>query len=253
MDLVNEFAKNNQRPLSQTFHITNAILVIGILAFFAVPYLNIQVVHSFLLSNPIGTLISERQSLDWWVFAVSVSRIIVPIVGLWLLIRPEDSAGPEIIHVLLVSAVTIIDIAIAIKLSFDLANCNSADDPTNFCNDPLYCCVFFSDPTNLCPNFPNPCIPPVPASDLKVNPDFWIIYFATWAFALLEFIAVIIAAMLWSSTKYLNLQREYTRNFERDQERGLTSPYVPNAGFRDIGSGIIGGRLRIPIDLKPTQ
>jgi hypothetical protein len=63
-------------------------------------------------------------------------------------------------------------------LVFAWNTANVDNQPFNPANDLRYCCVFFGNPANSCPNNVV-CNPPVAAADLSVNTDFLIYFWFT--------------------------------------------------------------------------
>lgn len=61
----------------------------------------------------------------------------------------------------------------------------------NPANDPRYCCVYYANPANACPNTVA-CVPPVAPSDLRVNTDFLIMFWFTVCIAVWHLIIILI-------------------------------------------------------------
>ena len=246
MDYLRAYEKSNHTPLRNFYNTVNFLLVGSNVAFLGIWYLNINIDHTYMHSVPPGTLLSDRFGLDWWSYALLTLRILIPFCNLWLLTQVTETLGPEIKHIFTVTIIWGLDIVIGLKLVFDIRTLNTEDAPFHFGNDPLYCCAFFSNPTNRCLNFPNQCIPPVTPDELSISTDFWIVFGITWGFVFLEFLNVIAVARLWASKRYQTQGRAIVRR--REQQVSSKIPETDIATPSEYSSSSVirpGGRTKI--------
>jgi hypothetical protein len=171
----------------QLIHTLNAISIALGAYHVGIFLLNVNVYHSYFDSEPPGTLVSDRYTLEWWFFAVSVTRLLVPFTALLMLTRIRETL-PRLIHIVTVAALFVFEIVWLLLQGIELADCNDAALPDNFCNDPLYCCApdVYSEPSSRCLNAVG-CTPHISSADaLGVSSDFWIRLIVTCIFIALD-------------------------------------------------------------------
>jgi len=164
--------------------------------------------------------------MEWWAYALMPIRIILPFSGLSLLLVPTKKLGPEIRHIIISVSVVALDTIIGIYFTQMIPDCNTVQAPFATCNDPLYCCVFQADPSHACPNRPNPCVPNILESDLKLDRNFLIVFIFIWVFVFLEGLVTLVIGVAWLSTKYYVQGKEFLRSRKELEEEDISSPLV---------------------------
>jgi len=162
------------------FHVVNFLVFCALIWFFACVFLNIIIDHSFLLPTAApGTLISDRYTFRWFVYASHVYRIVPFSSAIWMLGDFRNSFA-RIIHLFIAIIGLGLEAAVLVFYGFDWSDCNDPSQPDNPCNDYRWCCLNFAANPTECSNV-GPCAP-VPAT-LETNVDFLLLFFAAVGFA----------------------------------------------------------------------
>lgn len=199
----------------------------GLLNFVYVILFVVYYATSYLFLDPFPGSILEIFKL--W----SALKAVIPIVALIMAVFEVTSLPLVLIQVLLIAAVSVSSLGIGGLLLTDLPTCNAPDAPFNFCNDPLYCCVYYASvapcaPMGPCNETATPHLPQVP-SDLFLNPDWVAMAEFTGLFFLLEVVLLGLAYWVYRVRRRAAVNRRLLMEAENEQNYG-TTPLQPDVG-----------------------
>ena len=119
-----------------------------------------------------GPFASTRYQVAWWFIAIAMLNLLLPYLFLWGAMDDESALGPAL-HLAFSSVVTIVSFVAFVALGIIwLFYCNVSWSGGSVCNDERYCCVYFAEYINLCPNT-IPCPDgPMTRAQLSANPNF---------------------------------------------------------------------------------
>lgn len=174
------------------FWILWTLYLVGIAAYLVGVILNVRITHTYEYPpGAPGMLKSERffngNTLTWWWLFVASWNILFPFVLLLLVGASRGSSYGWLLFLLLMLFVLIVaDVASLAHLGVQYADCNQNGSMENLCHDRNYCCVFYTDAINMCPNT-TPCTTvTVTAADLRPDPLFLGAFWAKVAFVVLD-------------------------------------------------------------------
>lgn len=163
---------------------------------------NFQFTYSYFLDIPVGSVLrSQRSTFPWILLGATHLRMML----IWTSCFSQTVPGStfrHLVHIMAGCLVLAADVGIILFLGISWGMCNTSGNPNNMCNDPLFCCAYFSDPSNNCPNV-LPCVPSVSANQLSSNSDFVWVFWVNAVGAVADLCVVIPVALLWSSYAYL--------------------------------------------------
>jgi hypothetical protein len=206
---------------------------------------NFQITHSWFLDTPIGSILrSSRFSAQWWLLAFTHVRAILIWTACFSQTVPQNTFR-HLIHIVGGVIVILVDLVLFLILGFSWITCNTDGNPSNMCNDLLYCCVYFTTPANNCPNT-IACVPSLGPADLGANSDFLWVFWTTFAALLCDLCIVLPAYILWGSYSYL-----YSLSSEDSLQGGIneeiSSEMTAGSKHRDAPSGFRERRKNKPV------
>lgn len=172
--------------------------------------------HTYEISTPPGTLVSDRWSFDFVLESLFVLLWLIPISAGFMLTFP-GIAAPTTIHLI---TLVLLGIWYMVALGFGIydyvnANGTAPENYLNPANDPRWCCVYFNLPGAPCVNTVA-CVPGVGADMLTVNGTF---LFRFW------FNVVLILFIVFDFFYTLLVYKRATNDFLKESE--VDSLYNP--------------------------
>lgn len=181
--------KNNINRVKAMAIIFYVICLIVFLLWACFPLLN--TIYSW--EDGTGAHTDFRYRASWWFIFLIALNLVLPYLGFLVLANPYNVSRSDLYFIFSIVLIFVNVVAIAAFTFYWLFYTNTVYTGKEPFNDYRWCCVFFIDHPELCPNngfFP--CMPSVASTDLVVNTEFilhWItsiifFVFAIWHYAI---------------------------------------------------------------------
>ena len=205
-----------------TTTIFQLLLWIGFFIYVGVAINNFSFKHTY-TENPgvPGVLTSTRYSPRWFLVMLSVLAVGLMIFFISFMVIFRFSYGCHMLWFILYFLAFALLVVVVALLGSDYASCNTTKD--NLCNDKRWCCVYFSDPANQCPN-PTPCVG-VTASDLVPSTEFLWMFWTLVAVGALNFFFLLVLIIYWFSPapRVVEIPKEKEEEDEEAIEHNMES------------------------------
>lgn len=200
------------------------LIIVGFFIYVSVAINNFMFKYTY-FENPgqPGVLTSARYTFPWIVVMLSVISVGLILLFIFFMIIFRFNYGCHMIWFIMYVLSFALMIFVLVMLGSQYGDCNQPDQPDNICNDKRWCCVYFTNPANMCPNV-GPC-PGVTASDLSPSDEFLWLFWTLIAIGALIFIYFIVLIIYWFSpaparkkTDEKGKEEEFGNNEEEDDE-----------------------------------
>ena len=157
----------------------NVISIILIIAWACFPLLN--TVYAW--ANSTGELVSVNYRASWWFVFLIGLNVLLPYLSFLVLMNPKQTSRSDLYFVFSILLIFVNVVLIAAFLFYWLFYTDTVYTGKEPFNDYRWCCVYFIDHPELCPNNALiPCNPAVASTDLDVNTEFVLHWVASGVF-----------------------------------------------------------------------